>query len=131
MHVIFGFDQLHVHQSYNKEKLNLQACQGVMMKIERICFHRLEQKLRDPLSWSGGRDQERLYTTVVEIHSDTGHVGWADGWCPIELIQQRPELLLGRSPFEVMAVFDELGGLGRDAGCMGTLDVALWDLAGR
>ncbi len=65
----------------------------------------------------------------IEVRSASGLVGLGEGrWCESAL-RDRPEFLLGRSPFEMEAIFDDLAGAAGET--PGGLDIALWDLAGK
>ena len=84
-----------------------------------------------------------VYWIVVEVTTDTGHTGtgWMGslGFGPELMAQfidsQFRDLLLGRSPFELTAIHEDLrrqtiyyGETGMAAWPRGAIDVALWDL---
>lgn len=104
------------------------------LRIVEVRLHRLAAPLREPFGWSLGWTAERS-VTLVEVITDQGLTGWGDGGCYDEL-RLRPETVIGRSPFEMEAIFDDLRtppGQQRRTGAQwaGGLDVALWDVAGQ
>lgn len=101
------------------------------MKITSVHFHRLRQDLAEPLSWGAGRNCTHLGGQVIEVRTDAGLTGWGDGFSGIEPLQACPELVIGRSPFEAEAIFQEMGALTRGGVLPGGLDIAMWDLMGK
>lgn len=104
-------------------------------KIIRVAIHQLEARLTRRFGWSlNWTDRRRA--TLVEVTTDSGVTGWGDGnWGGQRLIDH-PELVIGRSPFEVEAIYDDLRpapGHQTRAGeaTAGGLDQALWDLCGK
>lgn len=103
--------------------------------IQEVRIHQLVAPIRERFGWSLNWTQER-HATLVEVRTDSGLVGWGDGLFGGETLLRNPQLVIGRSPFEVEAIFDEMRSYGgRQArtvgvGC-GGLDVALWDLVGK
>ncbi len=65
------------------------------------------------------------------MRTDEGLTGWGDGFCGMDLLKERPELVIGRSPFEAETIFQEMGGMSRGGILPGGLDLALWDLMGK
>lgn len=105
------------------------------MRITEVRVHSLEARLRERFGWSLNWTDRRT-TTLVEVKTDAGLTGWGEGLAAAELLAARRESVIGRSPFEVEAIYDELrlpGGHQRRTGtpsCPG-LDIALWDLMGK
>ena len=99
--------------------------------ITRVKIHRLRQELDVPISWCCGSDVSSLDTSVIEVETDQGITGWGDGWWGDELLVNNPELVIGRSPFEAEAIFQDMGMHARNGRTPGGLDVALWDLMGK
>jgi L-alanine-DL-glutamate epimerase-like enolase superfamily enzyme len=63
----------------------------------------------------------------IEVHSADGLAGHGEGIWGEAALGRSPELLLGRSPFEMEAIFDDIHAeTGETAG---GLDIALWNLA--
>jgi D-galactarolactone cycloisomerase len=105
------------------------------IRITRIRIHRLAGKVRERFGWSLNWADTRT-ATLVEVNTDAGITGWGDGSFGGDRLLRNPELVIGRSPFEVEAIFDDLrppAAGQHDRGepdCAG-LDVALWDAAGQ
>ena len=78
-------------------------------------------------------------TSVIEVETDAGVTGWGDGAWGARVLRDRPEMIIGRSPFEFEAIFDEIAEadlarfqcMPRWMDTLGGLDVALWDVVGR
>ena len=105
------------------------------MKITRVRIHKLSAGLRDRFGWSLNWTDRRA-AMLVEVGTDCGLTGWGEGAFGGERLVRNPELVIGRSPFEVEAIFDDLrppaeGQHDRGAPGSAGLDVALWDLVGK
>lgn len=105
------------------------------VRIAKVNIHVLEAPLSGRFGWSLNWTDKRS-AELVEVVTDSGLTGWGDGhWGGSRLIEH-PELVIGRSPFEVEAIFDDLrpaAGHQTRVGepSSGGLDVALWDLCGK
>jgi D-galactarolactone cycloisomerase len=104
-------------------------------KIARVNIHVLESTLSRRFGWSLNWTDKRV-ATLVEVITDSGVAGWGDGHWGGSRLLDHPELVIGRSPFEVEAIFDDLrpaAGHQTRVGepSSGGLDVALWDLCGK
>ena len=104
------------------------------LRISEVRLHRLAAPVGEPFGWSLNWAKERA-VTLVEVITAEGLTGWGDGGSYDEL-RRRPEAAIGRSPFEMEAIFDELrtppfrqSRTGPQ--WAGGLDIALWDLAGQ
>lgn len=105
------------------------------LKISRVRVHHLIGKVRERFGWSLNWADTRS-ATLVEVTTDAGLTGWGDGSFGGERLLRNPELVIGRSPFEVEAIFDDLrppAAAQHDRGepTSAGLDVALWDLCGQ
>src|SRR5215471_18122768 len=105
------------------------------IRITRVRAHKLGGTLEQRFGWSLNWT-DRREATLVEVNTDTGLTGWGDGTYGGELLLRNPGLVIGRSPFEVEAIFDDLRcpperqrRMGQ-AWC-GGLDAALWDIIGQ
>lgn len=105
------------------------------IKITGVRIHRLAADLQERFGWSLGWTKRRT-AILVEVRTDAGLTGWGDGYYGGDVLFRHPELVLGRSPFEVEAIYDDLRspavrqGRPGPAYC-GGLDVALWDVVGQ
>ncbi|MBS1823825.1 MAG: mandelate racemase/muconate lactonizing enzyme family protein [Acidobacteria bacterium] len=104
-------------------------------KIIRVAIHELEARLTRRFGWSlNWTDRRRA--TLVEVTTDAGVTGWGDGSWGGQRLIDHPELVIGRSPFAVEAIYDDLRpapGHQTRAGeaSAGGLDQALWDICGK
>jgi D-galactarolactone cycloisomerase len=113
------------------------------MKIAGITCHILQSKVERPFTSARGW----LYTTrsscVVEISTDAGVTGWGECYGPAAvnkaLIEtQYAPRVIGRDPFDVEVVWEDLYNRIKDYGAEGFsisalsgIDIALWDIMGR
>lgn len=105
------------------------------MRIDEIRIHRLAGSLDRRFGWSLNWTTTRT-GTLVEVRTSDGLTGWGDGLWAEARLRAHPELVLGRSPFDVEAIYDDLrtlpvGQRRRGAVACGGLDAALWDLYGQ
>ena len=68
-------------------------------------------------------------TDRIEVRTQDGLTGFGEGYWGERGLRRAPEMLLGRSPFEAEAIYDELAAADPDT--PGGLDMALWDLMGK
>ncbi len=105
------------------------------IRITGVRVHKLSAPLQRRFGWSLGWTNKRT-ATLVEVSTDCGITGWGDGQAGEAQWLHRPELVLGRSLFEVEAIFEDLRqaapvqGRLRSTVC-GGLDAALWDALGK
>jgi D-galactarolactone cycloisomerase len=104
-------------------------------KITGIRIHSLSGPLSERFGWSLNWTQSRT-ATIVEVTTDAGLTGWGDGTCDAALLAERADSVIGRSPLEVEAIYEELrrpGGPQQRPGAPAApgLDLALWDLRGK
>lgn len=105
------------------------------IRITGVNIHQLRAPLTRRFGWSLNWTDHRT-ATLVEVTTDAGLTGWGDGNWGGERLLQHPELVIGRSPFEVESIFEDLrpeAGHQTRVGeaSAGGLDVALWDLCGK
>lgn len=105
------------------------------MRITEVRIHELEAPLAERFGWSLGWTEKRT-ATLVEVRTDAGLTGWGDGYWGGETLRARPELVIGRSPFEAEGIYDSLRPFvfkqaRTGAPVCGGLDTALWDLQGK
>ncbi|MFB5192349.1 mandelate racemase/muconate lactonizing enzyme family protein [Alicyclobacillus fastidiosus] len=115
------------------------------MRITDIKPHVLSTPLEKSFSFSQGWVDSRS-TVVVEVTTDEGITGWGECLChglqPPEIAASfiqfkfRP-MLLGRDPFDVEVLWEELYnatrpfGQGAAVNAISGVDIALWDVIGR
>jgi D-galactarolactone cycloisomerase len=114
------------------------------LKITGIKVHMVSEPLKEPMGYccapGGLLGMKAVGASVVEVETDAGLTGWGDGPWGGEVVRKNRELVIGRSPFEAEAIFDEITELSADsfqarlprfAPSPGGLDTALWDLMGK
>lgn len=111
------------------------------MKIKSIESFLLSDKLENSFYFSQWEYSERRIC-IVKILSDTGHVGWGEGYGPAGVIQSGVEhitpFIIGQNPLETETVWNIMYRRTLDYARSGVLvssisaiDVALWDLKGK
>jgi D-galactarolactone cycloisomerase len=111
------------------------------MKITSIESFILSDKLKESFYFSQWEYAERKIC-IVKITSDTGHVGWGEGYGPANIIRAGIEHLspfvLGQNPLETETIWSTMYRRTLDFARRGILvlaisaiDVALWDLKGK
>ena len=106
-----------------------------MIRITGVKVHTLTGRLRQRFGWSVNWTETRT-ATLVEVTTDAGLTGWGEGGYGGERLRRNPELVIGRSPFEVEGIFADLRSPAQAQQRMGPptsagLDVALWDIMGQ
>jgi D-galactarolactone cycloisomerase len=113
------------------------------MKVTAVTCHLLQSKVERPFTSARGW----LYTTrsscIVEVATDEGVTGWGECYGPAAvnkaLIEtQYAPRVIGRDPFDVEVVWEDLynrikdyGALGFSLTALSGIDIALWDVIGR
>lgn len=116
------------------------------MKIIDVIPHVLSKPLEVPFAFSQGWVHKRS-TMIVEIVTDEGVRGWGESLChglqPPEIAASFIEfcfkpLLLGKDPFDVEVLWEEMYNASRPFGQGGAavnaisgVDIALWDVIGK
>ncbi len=111
------------------------------MKISRIETFILSDQLKKSFSFSQWTYSERRIC-LVKITTDSGLIGWGEGYGPADVIRSGihllTPLLLGRSPLENETIWFDLYRKTLDYARRGVLvasisaiDIALWDLKGK
>jgi D-galactarolactone cycloisomerase len=113
------------------------------MKITEVIAHQLLVNVDEPFTSSRGWYYKTKGALVVEIRTDTGLVGWGDCYGPAAINRSIIENvlkvgLIGRDPFDVEVLWEELYNKIKDYGLTGMtiasisgIDIALWDLIGK
>ena len=113
------------------------------MKITDVTCHVLQSKVEQPFTSARGW----LYTTrascIVEISTDAGITGWGECYGPAAVNRtiietQYRNRVIGRDPFDVEVIWEDLYNRIKDYGLTGMtiaalsgIDIALWDIMGR
>lgn len=116
------------------------------MKIVNVIPHAISVPLQTPFYFSQGWVHSRS-SLIIEIQTDSGITGFGESLChglqsPLvsaAMIEHSLKpLLLGRSPFDVEVLWEEMYNLTRPYGQAGIavnaisgVDIALWDVIGR
>lgn len=113
------------------------------MKITDVIAHQLVVDVDEPFTSSRGWYYKTKSALVVELRTDDGLVGWGDCYGPAAVNKTiveavlRPNVL-GRDPFDVEVIWEELYNKVKDYGLTGMtiasisgIDIALWDLIGK
>ena len=113
------------------------------MKITEVITHQLLVNVDEPFTSSRGWYYKTKGALVVEIRTDTGLIGWGDCYGPAAVNRSIIDsvfkaVLLGRDPFDVEVLWEELYNKIKDYGLSGFsissisgIDIALWDIIGK
>lgn len=113
------------------------------IKITGIKIHVIREKLLEPMGYCCAPNAPlgivQTGANVIEVQTDAGITGWGDGGWGGETLRKNKDLVIGRSPFEAEAIFDEIAELSspvframpREMPTPGGLDIALWDIMGQ
>jgi D-galactarolactone cycloisomerase len=113
------------------------------MKIDKITCHILQSKVEKPFTSARGWLYNTRSSCIVEVTTDDGLTGWGECYGPAAvnktLIEtQYAPRVIGRDPFDVEVVWEDLYNRIKDYGAQGFsitalsgIDIALWDLMGR
>jgi len=111
------------------------------MKIKSIESYILSDKLEKSFFFSQWEYSERKIC-IVKITSDTGHVGWGEGYGPANVIKAGIEFLtpfiIGQNPLKTETIWNTMYRRTLDyarrgilVSAMSAIDVGLWDLKGK
>lgn len=104
-------------------------------RVAEVRIHSLACDLAERFGWSLNWTRRRV-VTMVEVRTDSGITGWGEGTWGGEDLLRAPELVIGRSIFEIEGIYESLRtpthrqrrrGPPTSAG----LDIALWDTVGQ
>lgn len=114
---------------------SLDSIGGNSVRIAAVRVHKLRAPLTQRFGWSLGWTSHRD-VTLVEVITDSGITGWGDGEAGEHRWRNSPELVLGRSIFEVEAIYEDLRNEAVAQGrpgptWCGGLDTAIWDALGQ
>src|SRR5215471_5015104 len=76
------------------------------IRISGITVHRIREQMQQELGWCCKPvGPFAPGASIVEVKTDAGLTGWGDGGAAEQLLKRNPKLVIGRSPFEVEAIF--------------------------
>ncbi len=116
------------------------------MKIANIYTYALQEKLDIPTAYGNGWINERS-SVVIKMETDEGIIGWGECVCHgtqppepamVTIDSWLKPLLIGRDPFDVEVLWEEMYNLTRQVGqggiainAMSGIDIAIWDIIGK
>lgn len=111
------------------------------MKIKSIESFVLADNLQESFFFSQWEYAERRIC-IVKVTSDSGHVGWGEGYGPAQVIEagikQLSPNLIGRNPLQTETLWEvmyrrtlDFARRGILVSAISALDIALWDLKGK
>jgi D-galactarolactone cycloisomerase len=113
------------------------------VKVTKVTCHLLQSKVDRPFTSARGWLYATRSSCVVEVETDAGVTGWGECYGPAAvnkaLIEtQYAPRVVGRDPFDVEVVWEDLYNRIKDYGAQGFsitalsgIDIALWDVMGR
>jgi D-galactarolactone cycloisomerase len=113
------------------------------MKVTDVVCHILSCKVDKPFVSARGWVYGTRSTCLVEITTDEGITGWGECYGPSAVAKTFVETqfkgrVVGRDPFDVEAIWEDLYNRIKDYGTTGMaisaisgIDIALWDIMGR
>ncbi|MDO8974915.1 MAG: mandelate racemase/muconate lactonizing enzyme family protein, partial [Reyranella sp.] len=113
------------------------------MKVTDVVCHILSCKVDKPFVSARGWVYGTRSTCLVEISTDEGITGWGECYGPAAVAKtfvetQYKARVIGRDPFDVEAIWEDLYNRIKDYGTTGMaisaisgIDIALWDIMGR
>ena len=113
------------------------------MKVTDVVCHILQCKVDKPFVSARGWVYGTRSTCLVEISTDEGITGWGECYGPAAVAKtfvetQYKARVIGRDPFDVEAIWEDLYNRIKDYGTTGMaisaisgIDIALWDIMGR
>ena len=111
------------------------------MKVKSIESFVLSDKLKESFYFSQWEYSERRIC-IVKVTSDSGHVGWGEGYGPAEVIQagikHLTQFVIDQNPLETETIWNimyrrtlDFARRGVLVSAMSAIDVALWDIKGK
>lgn len=113
------------------------------MKVTDVTCHILQSKVERPFTSARGWLYSTRASCIVEISTDAGITGWGECYGPAAVNKavietQYRSRVVGRDPFDVEVVWEDLYNRIKDYGATGFaitalsgIDIALWDVMGR
>ena len=113
------------------------------MNIKKVTCHPVAAPVERPFTSSRGWLYKTRGSCIVEIETSDGTVGWGECYGPAAVAKayidtQFGPRIIGRDPFDVEVIWEDLynrikdyGGKGMAASALSGIDIALWDLIGK
>ncbi len=114
-----------------------------MSQIKKITCHVVSAPVERPFTSSRGWLYKQRGSCIVEIETADGIVGWGECYGPSQVARayiesQYAPRIIGRDPFDVEVIWEDLYNRIKDYGSKGMaisalsgIDIALWDIIGK
>lgn len=114
-----------------------------MSVIKKVTCHVVSTPIERPFTSSRGWLYKTRGSCIVEIETQDGMVGWGECYGPSHVARsfidtQFAQRIIGRDPFDVEVIWEDLynrikdyGAKGMAIAAMSGIDIALWDIIGK
>ena len=114
-----------------------------MSRIKSVTCHVVAAPVARPFTSSRGWLYKTRGSCIVEIETTDGIIGWGECYGPSQVARayidtQLTPRVIGRDPFDVEVIWEDLynrikdyGGKGMVTSAMSGIDIALWDIVGK
>lgn len=114
-----------------------------MSVIKKVTCHVVSTPIERPFTSSRGWLYKTRGSCIVEIETQDGTVGWGECYGPSHVARsfidtQFAQRIIGRDPFDVEVIWEDLynrikdyGAKGMAIAAMSGIDIALWDIIGK
>ncbi|EHK64102.1 mandelate racemase/muconate lactonizing enzyme family protein [Achromobacter arsenitoxydans] len=114
-----------------------------MSQIKKVTCHVVSAPVERPFTSSRGWLYKQRGSCIVEIETADGVVGWGECYGPSQVARayiesQYAPRILGRDPFDVEVIWEDLynrikdyGNKGMAISALSGIDIALWDIIGK
>lgn len=114
-----------------------------MSRVKSITCHVVSAPVARPFTSSRGWLYKTRGSCIVEIETTDGITGWGECYGPSQVARayiesQLAPRVIGRDPFDVEVIWEDLynrikdyGGRGMVTSAMSGIDIALWDIVGK
>jgi D-galactarolactone cycloisomerase len=114
-----------------------------MSRIKSVTCHVISAPVERPFTSSRGWLYKTRGSCIVEIETTDGIIGWGECYGPSQVARayidtQLAPRVIGRDPFDVEVIWEDLynrikdyGGKGMVTSAMSGIDIALWDIVGK
>lgn len=114
-----------------------------MSRVKSVTCHVVAAPVARPFTSSRGWLYKTRGSCIVEIETTDGIIGWGECYGPSQVARayidtQLAPRVIGRDPFDVEVIWEDLynrikdyGGKGMVTSAMSGIDIALWDIVGK